>query len=83
MSEHTVTENLVQTGDEIHATLTCACGLSVESSTRRKTLRVLRAELDKLHETKPRKQKSEEDLREKEDRVNDNSEWPDESGDNS
>ena len=50
MSEHKVTENLVQRNAETSATLSCSCGLSVEGSLRRKPLRALRAELTSLHE---------------------------------
>ena len=53
MSEHTVTENLVQRNTETTATLTCSCSLSVEGSLRRKPLRALYKELAGLHEAKP------------------------------
>jgi len=53
MSEHKVTENLVQRNAVTTATLTCSCGLSVEGSLRRKPLRALRVELARLHEASP------------------------------
>ncbi len=50
MSNHTVTENLVQRNGVTTATVTCSCGKSVEGSLRRKPLRALRVELTRLHE---------------------------------
>ena len=59
MNDHTVIENITQSGNSRTGQLNCSCGVKTGQVDLQKTpLRALRAELVKLHEApKPKKQK--------------------------
>lgn len=49
--EHKVTDYITQSGNQRLGRMTCSCGLEVESDNlRKKSLRALRVELERLHE---------------------------------